>query len=175
MSYSLSIYLVLVEVMLVKFHSSVCLYSALWLAWWDLYKKYSVGEICEKAKQSIIDVYILICHCFLKIKTFLHKYKEHRGLTMYQPDYPSALGLLSHLNADELKEMLNDDTKFDETVLKDVKQVNLITYTWYIQFNRTCIQSIYFTKNLTIVFICWLCPKEVTHWSISVILWFVSK
>lgn len=42
---------------------------------------------------------------------------------MIQPDYPSALGLLSHLNADELKEMLNDDAKFDETVLKDVKQV----------------------------------------------------
>lgn len=41
---------------------------------------------------------------------------------MIQPDYPSALGLLAHLNSDELKEMLNDDTKFD-TVLKDVKQV----------------------------------------------------
>lgn len=44
---------------------------------------------------------------------------------MIQPDYPSAMGLLAHLNADELKEMLNDDTKFD-SVLKDVKQV--ITY-----------------------------------------------
>ncbi|XP_035448562.1 vacuolar protein sorting-associated protein 37B [Spodoptera frugiperda] len=41
---------------------------------------------------------------------------------MIQPDYPSALGLLAHLNSDELKEMLNDDTKFD-SVLKDVKQV----------------------------------------------------
>lgn len=41
---------------------------------------------------------------------------------MIQPDYPSAMGLLAHLNSDELKEMLNDDTKFD-TVLKDVKQV----------------------------------------------------
>ncbi|CAG4933040.1 vacuolar protein sorting-associated protein 37B [Colias croceus] len=41
---------------------------------------------------------------------------------MIQPDYPSAMGLLSHLNSDELKEMLNDDAKFD-SVLKDVKQV----------------------------------------------------
>ncbi|XP_026755001.1 vacuolar protein sorting-associated protein 37B [Galleria mellonella] len=41
---------------------------------------------------------------------------------MIQPDYPSAMGLLTHLNSDELKEMLNDDTKFD-AVLKDVKQV----------------------------------------------------
>ncbi|XP_034828011.1 vacuolar protein sorting-associated protein 37B [Maniola hyperantus] len=41
---------------------------------------------------------------------------------MIQPDYPSAIGLLAHLNSDELKEMLNDDTKFD-SVLKDVKQV----------------------------------------------------
>ncbi|OWR51155.1 vacuolar protein sorting-associated protein 37C [Danaus plexippus] len=41
---------------------------------------------------------------------------------MMQPDYPTAMGLLAHLNSDELKEMLNDDTKFD-SVLKDVKQV----------------------------------------------------
>ncbi|KAM3963920.1 vacuolar protein sorting 37B [Aphomia sociella] len=41
---------------------------------------------------------------------------------MIQPDYPSAMGLLAHLNSDELKEMLNDDTKFD-AVLKDVKQI----------------------------------------------------
>ncbi|CAH4033874.1 unnamed protein product [Pieris brassicae] len=41
---------------------------------------------------------------------------------MIQPDYPSAMGLLSHLNSDELKEMLNDDAKFD-VVLKDVKQI----------------------------------------------------
>lgn len=60
---------------------------------------------------------------------------------MIQPDYPSALGLLSHLNADELKEMLNDDTKFDETVLKDVKQVIIYLYfvivlVTYISVNR---------------------------------------
>lgn len=42
---------------------------------------------------------------------------------MIQPDYPAAMGLLAHLNSDELKELLNDDSKFDETVLKDVKQV----------------------------------------------------
>lgn len=47
-----------------------------------------------------------------------------RALKMIQPDYPSAMGLLSHLNSDELKEMLNDDTKFD-SVLKDVKQVKI--------------------------------------------------
>ncbi|VVC99742.1 vacuolar protein sorting-associated protein 37B [Leptidea sinapis] len=41
---------------------------------------------------------------------------------MIQPDFPSAMGLLAHLNSDELKEMLNDDAKFD-LVLKDVKQV----------------------------------------------------
>ncbi|KAJ0173103.1 hypothetical protein K1T71_011279 [Dendrolimus kikuchii] len=41
---------------------------------------------------------------------------------MIQPDYPTAMGLLAHLNSDELKEMLNDDTKFD-SILKDVKQV----------------------------------------------------
>lgn len=41
---------------------------------------------------------------------------------MIQPDYASAMGLLAHLNSDELKEMLNDDTKFD-SILKDVKQV----------------------------------------------------
>ncbi|XP_063218256.1 vacuolar protein sorting-associated protein 37B [Bacillus rossius redtenbacheri] len=38
-----------------------------------------------------------------------------------EPDYPAAMGLLSHLNVDELKEMLNDDAKFDE-MMKDVKQ-----------------------------------------------------
>ncbi|XP_013184222.2 vacuolar protein sorting-associated protein 37B [Amyelois transitella] len=41
---------------------------------------------------------------------------------MIQPDYQSAMGLLAHLNSDELKEMLNDDAKFD-AVLKDVKQI----------------------------------------------------
>nr|CAD7609087.1 unnamed protein product [Timema genevievae] len=38
-----------------------------------------------------------------------------------EPDYPAALGLLSHLNVEELKEMLNNDAKFDE-MIKDVKQ-----------------------------------------------------
>ncbi|NP_001040394.1 vacuolar protein sorting-associated protein 37B [Bombyx mandarina] len=41
---------------------------------------------------------------------------------MIQSDYPSVMGLLAHLNSNELKEMLNDDAKF-ESVLKDVKQV----------------------------------------------------
>lgn len=39
-----------------------------------------------------------------------------------QPDYPAALGLLSHLNAEELKELLNNDSRFDD-VMKDVKQI----------------------------------------------------
>lgn len=44
---------------------------------------------------------------------------------MIQPDYPTAMGLLAHLNSDELKEMLNDDSKFD-SVLKDVKQASRV-------------------------------------------------
>ena len=39
-----------------------------------------------------------------------------------EPDFPAALGLFSHLNAEELKELLNDDSKFDD-MMKDVKQV----------------------------------------------------
>lgn len=39
-----------------------------------------------------------------------------------EPDYPAALGLFSHLNAEELKELLNDDNKFDD-MMKDVKQI----------------------------------------------------
>lgn len=38
-----------------------------------------------------------------------------------EPDIPAALGLLSHLTNDELKELLNDDSKFED-ILKDVKQ-----------------------------------------------------
>ncbi|XP_066591383.1 vacuolar protein sorting-associated protein 37B [Prorops nasuta] len=44
---------------------------------------------------------------------------------MYQsnqePDMPAALGLLSHLNNEELKELVNDDNKF-EILVKDIKQ-----------------------------------------------------
>lgn len=40
-----------------------------------------------------------------------------------QPDYPAALGLLSHLNGEELKELLNNDSRFDD-MMKDVKQVS---------------------------------------------------
>jgi hypothetical protein len=42
-----------------------------------------------------------------------------------EPDYPAALGLFSHLNAEELKELLNDDNKFDD-MMKDVKQVSFL-------------------------------------------------
>ncbi|XP_011871436.1 PREDICTED: vacuolar protein sorting-associated protein 37B isoform X1 [Vollenhovia emeryi] len=38
-----------------------------------------------------------------------------------EPDIPAALGLLSHLNNDELKELLNDDGKFED-IVKDIKQ-----------------------------------------------------
>ncbi|KOX71636.1 Vacuolar protein sorting-associated protein 37B [Melipona quadrifasciata] len=38
-----------------------------------------------------------------------------------EPDIPAALGLLSHLTNDELKELLNDDSKFED-IVKDVKQ-----------------------------------------------------
>ncbi|CAK9796177.1 Vacuolar protein sorting-associated protein 37B [Anthophora plagiata] len=38
-----------------------------------------------------------------------------------EPDIPAALGLLSHLTNDELKELLNNDGKFED-IVKDVKQ-----------------------------------------------------
>ncbi|XP_032688335.1 vacuolar protein sorting-associated protein 37B isoform X2 [Odontomachus brunneus] len=38
-----------------------------------------------------------------------------------EPDIPAALGLLSHLNNDELKELLNNDGKFED-IVKDIKQ-----------------------------------------------------
>ncbi|KAJ4426621.1 vacuolar protein sorting-associated protein 37B [Periplaneta americana] len=39
-----------------------------------------------------------------------------------EPDYAAALGLFSHLSAEELKELLNDDSKFDD-MMKDIKQI----------------------------------------------------
>lgn len=49
-----------------------------------------------------------------------------------EPDIPAALGLLSHLTNDELKELLNDDSKF-EGIVKDVKQViKLLLEVFYI-------------------------------------------
>lgn len=38
-----------------------------------------------------------------------------------EPDIPAALGLLTHLNNDELKELLNNDGKFED-IVKDIKQ-----------------------------------------------------
>ncbi|KAK7874221.1 hypothetical protein R5R35_006263 [Gryllus longicercus] len=38
-----------------------------------------------------------------------------------EPDYPAALGIISHLSSDELKDILNDETKFEE-LMKDIKQ-----------------------------------------------------
>jgi len=38
-----------------------------------------------------------------------------------EPDIPAALGLLSHLDNDELKELLNNDGKFED-IVKDIKQ-----------------------------------------------------
>lgn len=49
-----------------------------------------------------------------------------------EPDIPAALGLLSHLTNDELKELLNDDSKFED-IVKDVKQViKLLLEVFYI-------------------------------------------
>lgn len=39
-----------------------------------------------------------------------------------EPDIPAALGRLNHLNNDELKELLNDDGKFED-IVKDIQQV----------------------------------------------------
>lgn len=39
-----------------------------------------------------------------------------------EPDIPAALGLLSHFDNDELKELLNNDGKFED-IVKDIKQV----------------------------------------------------
>lgn len=41
-----------------------------------------------------------------------------------EPDIPAALALLNHLSNDELKEILNNEGKFEE-VVKDIKQVIL--------------------------------------------------
>ncbi|XP_043261031.1 vacuolar protein sorting-associated protein 37B [Colletes gigas] len=38
-----------------------------------------------------------------------------------EPDIPAALGLLSHLNNDELDELLHNDSKFED-IVKDIKQ-----------------------------------------------------
>lgn len=38
-----------------------------------------------------------------------------------EPDVPAALGLLAHLSNDELKDILNDDGKFED-IVKDIKQ-----------------------------------------------------
>lgn len=38
-----------------------------------------------------------------------------------EPDIPAALGLLTHLSNDELRDILNDDSKFED-IVKDIKQ-----------------------------------------------------
>lgn len=38
-------------------------------------------------------------------------------------DIPAALEMLNHLDIDELRDLLNDDDKFEE-IVKDVKQVS---------------------------------------------------
>ena len=42
-----------------------------------------------------------------------------------EPDIPVAISHLSSLGTDELKELLNDDEKFEE-MIKDNKQVSVI-------------------------------------------------
>lgn len=39
-----------------------------------------------------------------------------------EPDIPAALGLLTLLSNEELKDILNDDSKFED-IVKDIKQV----------------------------------------------------
>lgn len=41
---------------------------------------------------------------------------------MYQPDFNAISGLIGQLNNDELKQILNDDAKFED-LLKDFEQV----------------------------------------------------
>ncbi|EFN81711.1 vacuolar protein sorting-associated protein 37B [Harpegnathos saltator] len=41
--------------------------------------------------------------------------------SIQEPDIPAALGLLAHLDNDELKELLNNDGKFED-IVKDIKQ-----------------------------------------------------
>ena len=42
-----------------------------------------------------------------------------RGVGSQQPDYPAALSSLQHMSSDQLKEILNNEDKFDEFI-KDV-------------------------------------------------------
>lgn len=67
----------------------------------------------------------IYCVCSFPYCYSIPKVQIASGHKMIQPDIPAVMGLLTHLNSDELKEMLNDDTKFD-TVLKDVKQVQYL-------------------------------------------------
>lgn len=83
------------------------------------------------ASGTVLEIFIVFqseektfiyCVCSLTYCYPVPKLQIASGHKMIQPDIPAVMGLLTHLNSDELKEMLNDDTKFD-TVLKDVKQV----------------------------------------------------
>lgn len=90
-----------------------------------MYGILSVVLWCEASERYIV-LFSIRWILENEIKVINKNYRfgvQLRKATMIQPDYPSAMGLLAHLNSDELKELLNDDSKFDETVLKDVKQV----------------------------------------------------
>lgn len=50
-----------------------------------------------------------------------------------EPDVPAALGLLAHLTNDELKELLNNDGKFED-IVKDIKQVISFIYCYNSNF-----------------------------------------
>lgn len=58
----------------------------------------------------------------LNADQWLIKSDKFNNSKMYQPDFSSISGLISHLNNDELKEIINDDTKFED-LLKDLEQV----------------------------------------------------
>ena len=67
----------------------------------------------------------------------LRAFKQLKMLDSYrpyeiQPDYPAAQGLLSHLNGEELKELLNNDSRFDD-MMKDVKQVSFSVWLYLIR------------------------------------------
>ena len=48
----------------------------------------------------------------------------------FELDTPAALGIIANFSNEQLKELLNDDEKFEE-VVKNVKQVNSIESSFF--------------------------------------------
>jgi hypothetical protein len=61
-----------------------------------------------------------------------------------EPDYPAAQWELSHLHLEELKELLDNDSKLDDMV-KDVKQVSSFFYRTYVILDVT-LKTVYWTS-----------------------------